>query len=84
MRLAAVGEGVSGVAGVAAAVLAAHIGDDGVGPLDLHLERGDQRIVGSHDDAVRFALRPEADRVLRCQLPRLSPASIANKRRGRN
>jgi hypothetical protein len=56
------GEVVGWMAGVAAAVLPAYIGDGGVGPLGLDLERRDQCILRLDGDAVRFALGRQAYR----------------------
>src|SRR5438045_713192 len=61
------GETVRRVARVAAAVHSPHIDDGGVRVLGLDLERGDQRILRIDDDAVRFALGPEADGEMRYQ-----------------
>ena len=57
-------EAMCGMARVATAVLPAYIGDGGIRPLGLHLERGDERIFGVDRHAVRLALGPEAHGVM--------------------
>jgi len=74
VRSAAVsGEAVGRVAGVAAAVLPAHIGNGGVWALGLHPECRNQRVLRVDGDAVGLALGHKAYCVMRCHLLDLTP-----------
>lgn len=73
---AVAGEAVGRMARIAAAILAADIGDGGVGALGLDPERSDQRVLRVDGDAVGLALGHEAYGVMTRHVLNLSPRSI--------
>ena len=73
-RLAAVGgQRMGRVARIAAAILAADIGDGCVGALGLDPQRRDQRIFRDYGDAVSLALGHEAHSVMTRHVLNLPP-----------